>query len=184
MVIRVRCPSRCAGLAGPACAAASGPFGSNSATASSPTQETAPLPAHIAAQSAPYAASPATNAADNAIPTPTPAKCTAPRPGRPAFANVSSTKAVARIRTNALATPPANRTARNHPSPPSYPIAAVVTALIASAPNNHQRRGPGKDARAAPNAPARYPAKLADAISPAVALLNPKAAIIGGRIGV
>jgi hypothetical protein len=162
----------------------SGPEGTSTATASTPNRDTAPLARHIAVQSPPPPSSPATKAADTAIPTPTPAKCSAARPGRRASASRSSTRAEARISASALATPPRKRSTRNPGTDPQNPIAPVVAALAASAPSSQTRRDPGNVARMAPRAPAKYPAKFADAIRPAVDLLKPSATNIGGRIGV
>ena len=158
--------------------------GTSIATANVPNNDSAPLVSHIVAQLTPAPSCAATSAAETVMPAPTPAKCSAIRPGRPASANRSSTSAEARISASALTTPPTNRKTMKPAIDVVRPIAAVVTALANSAPSSQARREPGSVAFVAPSAPARYPAKFAEAISPAVDLLKPSVANIDGRIGV
>ena len=65
------------------------------------------------------------------MPMPTPAKCTADRPLRPAAASRSSTRAEAKIRQKALAMPASSRSSRKSGSEVVRPIAASASALSA-----------------------------------------------------
>jgi len=126
----------------------------------------------------------ATTAAESAMPEPTPAKCSAERPGRPARASRSSTSAELKISAKAEATPAVRRNAMNNASKWVSPIAARQSALVASPRISQKRRVPGRPGHDASSAPARYPTKFADAIRPAALLVSGTASTIGGRIGV
>ena len=88
------------------------------------------------------------------MPMPTPAKCTAESPLRPALASRSSTRAELKISTKALAMPATSRSRRKSGSVVATPIAARQIALTASDPKSQARREPGRRT-AARSAPAR-----------------------------
>ena len=86
---------------------------------------------------------------------PTPAKCNADSPGRFMAASRSSTRAEAKTRTKALAMPPAKRSRRKAGTVLTSPMAAVDSALPASAAMNQPRLPPGRNGLAAASAPSR-----------------------------
>ena len=94
----------------------------------------------------------ATSTAETAMPVPTPAKCTAESPLRPADARWSSTSADPNTSTKAEAMPAISRSARKAGIVPARPIAARAAAFTASAASSQARREPGsgKDASSAP----------------------------------
>jgi hypothetical protein len=77
-----------------------------------------------------------------------------------------------------------NLTAANNGTDGQIDIAIVAAALVANVPASHARRPPGMLATDASSAPARYPAKFADAINPAWPADNRSASCIIGRSGV
>ena len=89
------------------------------------------------------------------MPTPTPAKWTATRSGRPAALRRSSTSAEAKTSTNALATPPAKRSVRKAAVDEVKAMAPVVRELTIKARRSQLRREPGMVGVAASSAPAR-----------------------------
>jgi len=158
--------------------------GTSQSTTASASNDRPPLYSHSACQPCPVADSCETSTADTAIPQPTPAKWTAEGPGRPAAASRSSTRVEAKTRTNALATPATKRSPRNTGYDVVRPIAPVESALTASAARNQWRLLPGSFADVEARAPIRYPAKFADAITPACDLVSPRPDSMNGRIGV
>ena len=95
-----------------------------------------------------------TSAADAAMPTPTPAKCTADSAPLPDAARRSSTRAELSTRMKALTMPATSRSARKTGICVARPIAARQPALTASDPSSQDRREPGRRIIAS-SAPAR-----------------------------
>jgi hypothetical protein len=89
------------------------------------------------------------------IPTRTPAKWRAERPGRPDAAKRSRTRAEENTSANALAAPPTKRSARKGVSPDVAAMAPVVSPLAARLPSSQARREPGSPGTVAASAPAR-----------------------------
>jgi hypothetical protein len=118
------------------------------------------------------------------MPIPTPAKWTAESSDRPAAASRSRTSAEAKTSPNALARPPAKRSSRNAAVEETKAIAPVVRALTISPASSQRRREPDTADVAATSAPARYPAKFAEASRPAVPFVIPRSSTMSGRIGV
>src|SRR5262249_7588447 len=103
---------------------------------------TTPLASQSARHGWPQAVSAETRTAAITMPVPTPAKCTADSSGRPAAPSRSSTSAEANTSTNAVATPPRKRRARNIAFEETKAMAPVVTALAASPARSQRRRDP------------------------------------------
>src|SRR5712691_2175595 len=83
--------------------------GMRAATNATKTTDARPAASHAARQPEEMT----TTTAEMAMPVPTPAKCTAVSPGRPAALSRSSTRAEENTSPKALATPPAKRRPRN-----------------------------------------------------------------------
>ena len=96
-----------------------------------------------------------TSTADTAIPIPTPANNSAFNPGRPRLAMKSSSSALAKTSTNALAVPPAKRSTTNAVIVWTHAMARVVAALPVMPASSQNRRVPGKPELLASSAPAR-----------------------------
>ncbi len=93
--------------------------------------------------------------ADPATPMPTPAKCRADRPGRPASTTCRRTSAEAQTSTMAEATPPTKRRIRKAARSCDRPMARVLSALTVRAAIIHWRGRRDTWAWLAPRAPSR-----------------------------